>query len=312
MVRLAGRPILGHILVSLSNTRIEEVVIVVGGQMKAQIIDYSTAMFGDRFDITFVEQEQAEGLGHSIYQAEEVCRGDSLLIALGDMLFEKGYEKFLQAHNQLDDVDGSIGVKQVEEPQHYGVVEVNGEERIEQLVEKPDNPPSDLAISGIYLIEDSDLLFDSLAELVENDERGAGGEYQLTDALQRMIDFEADLGTFEVYNWYDCGRPGTLLEANRVLLSKQESLGTVHTDSAVIVPPVDIGDDVTLESSVIGPNVSIDSGTSIRNSIIKDSIIGGEATLESANLEHSIVGSSARVHGEANHLNVGDSSTVNL
>jgi glucose-1-phosphate thymidylyltransferase len=186
MVRLAGRPILGHILSRLSETRIDEVVLVVGGSMQTQIVEYCHDSFGDRFDFTFVEQESAEGLGHSIYQAESEVRGDSLFIALGDMLFENGYETFLNAHGDLGDVDASIGLKEVDEPQHYGVAEVENTQ-ITSLVEKPDDPPSNQAISGVYIVEDSAALFDALTYLVENDVRGAGDEYQLTDALQRMI-----------------------------------------------------------------------------------------------------------------------------
>jgi len=225
MVRLAGKPILGHILSNLTETRIDEAVIVVGGPMKDQIVRYAKQSFGDEFEFWFVEQESAEGLGHSIHQTESVARGDSLLIVLGDMLFEKGYNTFLAAHEELGSSDASLGVKTVEEPQHYGVAELEDDRRVERLVEKPDEPESNYAISGVYVVENSPLLFDALAHPVENNIRGAGDEYQLTDALQRMIDQNARIDIFEVEDWYDCGRPETLLEANRVLLSKQTRTG---------------------------------------------------------------------------------------
>jgi len=311
MVRLAGRPILGHILASLAKTTIDEVVVVVGGTMQDQIVQYATEQFGDRFDFTFVEQQNAEGLGHSIYQTREVIDGDSMLVVLGDMLFENGYEEFLAAHESNGQTDGSIGLKPVAEPQHYGVAEVE-DGKIVSLVEKPEDPPSDLAISGVYIIEDSAALFDALTHLVENDVRGAGDEYQLTDALARMLDEGATLTTFEVQDWYDCGRPETLLEANRVLLSQMETSGAESLSGSVVVPPVDFGADVTVSNSVVGPNVSIDDGAEIDTSIVSDAIVGKNASLERVNMEKSIVGTNAEVDGVPTHLNLGDNSSIDL
>ena len=311
MVRLAGQPILGHILDSLTETRIDEVVIVVGGPMQDQIVEYAQSAFGAEFDFSFPEEEVPEGLGHAVYQARDVVEREPVLIALGDMLFENGYETFLAAHDTFENVDGSIGLKSVEEPQHYGIAEIEGE-YITSLVEKPDDPPSNEAISGAYIVENTPALFSALEHFVENDIRGAGDEYQLTDALDRMIDQGCTLGRFEVEDWYDCGRPETLLEANRVLLSSVETNDGGATEHAVIVPPVDIGENVTIEESVVGPNVSIDDGSTISNSIVRDSILGQNATLTTVNITHSIIGTNTEVEGEANQLNLGDNSSIRL
>ena len=311
MVRLAGKPILGHILANFESTPIDEAVLVVGGPMKDQVVEYTQSEFGDRFECHFVEQESAEGLGHSIYQAEPVVGDESMVIALGDMLFRQEYGEFLAAHDSFDGVDASIGVKPVDEPQHYGVVEKR-DDRVASLVEKPDDPPSSLAISGVYVVEDSRALFDALGRLVDNDRRGAGGEFQLTDALARMLDQGAEMATFEVEDWYDCGRPETLLEANRVLLDMRESSDTHDVRNAVVVEPVDIGDDVDLEGSVVGPHVSVDDGSTIRHSIVRNAIVGRDSMLSAVNLEGSLVGDNATVTDSANNLNIGDNCTVDL
>jgi glucose-1-phosphate thymidylyltransferase len=311
MVRLAGRPILGHILSSLAETPIEEVVVVVGGPMQTQITEFARREFGDRFEFAFPEEETAEGLGHAVYQARAAVEDEPVFIALGDMLFERGYGSFLAAHHENGATAGSIGTKAVAEPRHYGVVEVEGEQ-IVALVEKPDDPPSNLAISGVYIVEDTSALFDALDYLISNDVRGAGDEYQLTDALQRMIEEGHALSTFEVEDWYDCGRPETLLEANRVLLQRVETSSADTLDNAVVVPPVDFGEDVTVEESVVGPNVSIDAGATIHNSIVSESIVGQRATLDSVNLEESIIGTNASVEGVATELNLGDNSSIEL
>jgi glucose-1-phosphate thymidylyltransferase len=311
MVRVAGKPILGHILDNVARSPVDEVVVVVG-VMQEMVTEYVRAEYGTRLDVSFVEQASTEGLGHGVYQARTVVDDEPLCIALGDMLFDSDHGAFLAAHDDLGDVDGSIGTKRVDEPSNYGIVTTDGD-RITDLEEKPASSESDLAISGFYIVEDSAWLFDAIGHFVENDIRGAGEEYQLTDALQRMLDQGAEFGAFDVGDWYDCGRPETLLAANRVLLDRVgDDDGAVQRDSSTIVPPVDVGDDVTLARSVVGPHVSIDDGATITDSRISDSIVGQGATVEGANLRRSIVGDSATVQGTPNELNVGDSSDVQL
>lgn len=309
MVRIAGKPILGHILSRFLSAQIDEVVIVVGGPMQDQIVEYALEEYGDCFKFSFVEQEVPKGLGHSIYQAEQAVNEDDIIISLGDMLFKNNYESFIKANARHDGIDASIGTKPVEEPQHYGVVELeNG--RITNLIEKPEDPPSNLAVSGVYIIENTPLLFDALDYLIRNKIRGTGGEYQLTDALDRMIDYGAMLTTFEIDDWYDCGRPETLLEANRVTLNEMDTNTDTHGNNTVVIEPVDFGDGVRAEESVIGPYVSVDDRTTITNSIVRDSIIGQDSMLCDTNLEESLIGDQSTVVGEANNLNIGDNSSI--
>jgi glucose-1-phosphate thymidylyltransferase len=310
MVRVAGKPILGHILDGLVGSPIGEAVIVVG-VMKDHVVEYATENYGDRLELSFAEQAQTEGLGHCIYQTRDLVGDEPICIVLGDMLFDGNYGDFLRDHRSLGDVDGSIGVKVVEEPSNYGVVTVEGE-RIAELVEKPDDPQSDLAISGIYVIEDAAALFDALAYLVENEIRGAGDEFQLTDALQRMIEDGARFGTFEVDNWYDCGRPSTLLEANRVLLERTAATDGAVGETSVIIPPVDLGENVEIRRSAVGPYVSIDDGARIEDSRIENGIIGQGSELRAVNLSETIIGNNSSVSGSPTRLNVGDSSEVQL
>lgn len=313
LVRVAGEPILGHILSRFVPTDVSEVVIVVGGPMQTQVIEYVENEFATEFELSFVEQAEPEGLGHSIYQTREVVAEEGAIIVLGDMLFERGYDAFLERHEAVGgDVDATIGVKPVDEPSHYGVVEPGDDRTIAGLVEKPDDPPSNLAISGVYVVENTGLLFSELERLIEAGVRGAGGEYQLTDALQGMIDRDGTLATFDVEDWYDCGRPETLLEANRVMLDRLETNGAGNAEDAVVIPPVDVGEDVTLERSVVGPYVSVDDGAEIRDSIVRDSLIGRRSRIGNGNLEGSIVGDNAEIDGERNQLNVGDNSTIEL
>lgn len=311
MVRLAGKPILGHILDGFVESPIDDVVIIVG-VMKKKVIDYVESTFGDVLNLNFVEQEQTEGLGHSIYQAREVVDDEPMCITLGDMLFDRDYSTFFEEYDALDDVDGALGVKRVDNPSNYGIVTTAGD-KITELEEKPKHPDSNLAISGIYFIDTSAELFDAIEYLIENDNRGAGNEYQLTDALQRLLDEGLTLGTFQVEEWYDCGRPETLLEANRALLGTNANDSEAqHLGSSVIIPPSDIGDNVIIENSVVGPYVSVDDHAEIIDSRISDTIVGRDASLKTVNLRQSITGDESSVTGTQHQLNVGDFSEVNL
>lgn len=312
LVRVAGKPILGHILDNLAESPISEIVVVIG-VMKQKVIEFVEEEYPS-LNVSFVEQERTEGLGHSVFQAREVVAGDPLCIVLGDMLFDRSYSTFIEAHRELGTVDGSLGIKHVDEPSEYGIVTLESD-RVRALEEKPADPKSDLAISGIYVIEDSEWLFSSIEHFIENDLRGAGNEYQLTDALQRMVEEGASFGTFEVDEWYDCGRPDTLLAANRVLLEQNQSdddADEVHRNSSVVVPPADIGAGVVLEKSVVGPYVSIDDDAEIVQSHVENSIIGQGSVVRQVNLKNSLIGDNANLSGSPNELNIGDSSDIEI
>jgi len=317
MVRLAGKPILGHLLDQVVETAIDGVVVVVGSQKGHQIVDYATEAYGDRLSLSFPEQAVARGLGHGVYQAREAVGTDAVFVVLGDMLFVDGYSGFLDAHRS-NGADATIGVQQVDEPQHYGVVEFDADERITRLLEKPPDPPSNYAISGLYAVEDGPTLFDALEGLIADDDRGAGGEFQLTDAFQRMVDAGETLRAAEVSSWYDCGRPEPLLDVNRVLLDRRDqSAPTARevpgaSEDAVVVPPVDIGRNVGIESSVVGPYVSVDRGTTIRDCVVRDSIVGRGAELDGLTLERSLVADEAAITSDPLRLNVGANDRLHL
>ena len=307
MVSVAGKPIIGHILDRLIDVQAEELVIVVG-YMKDKTISYINANYSSCFGkISYVTQEKPLGLGHSIYVTKDVVGNSPIMIALGDMIFKAGYREFLDRHEKNGKCSGSIGVKIVDMPQYYGIVYLNDEGTITQLEEKPKSSTSNLGIAGVYIIDDTLLLFESLDKLINDTKKK--GEYQLTDALQIMADSGAMLKTFQVHDWYDCGRADTLLEVNRLLLAEVPKERTRSTNS-IIIQPVSVGDGVEITNSVIGPDVSIADDTIVKNSIISDSIVGSGANIMNMNLQTSILGDGVNLTGKPNTLNIGDSSTI--
>jgi glucose-1-phosphate thymidylyltransferase len=136
--------------------------------------------------------------------------------------------------------------------------------------------------------------------------------YQLTDALQLMVEKEAELKIFDVPDWYDCGRPEMLLEINQILLDKygSENEGTMRR--CVLIDPVQIGADCKLEDSIIGPHVSIAAGTVVKNSIIKNTIIGSNSELQNMVLSASIINDEVVMRGRAQTVNVGENSEIKM
>jgi len=308
MVYIAGKPIIGHILDRMIDVEPEEIIMVVGYK-KEQIISYVDKNYSGIFNIRYVDQEEQLGLGHSIYVARDEIGDSGIMIALGDMIFKAGYSEFYKHYLINGECAASIGVREVDDPKKYGIVELEGK-YIKRLEEKPAHPSSNLGIAGVYFIKETSVLLSVLDDMIKKNMR-TRGEYQLTDALQEMVNRGHRLKTFPVSSWYDCGHPESLLETNRVLLDEKEDIDHVHQiKDSVIIQPVAIGDNVTIINSVVGPHASIASDSYIESSIISDSVIGSRSHISKVNLQRSIVGDDASVHGKHNSLNIGDSSSI--
>jgi glucose-1-phosphate thymidylyltransferase len=308
MVYIAGKPIIGHILDRMVDVRPTEIILIVGYK-KEQIISYIDRNYSNLFNIRYVNQNEQLGLGHSIYVAREFICDSKIMIALGDMIFKAGYSEFLKKQFINSDCSGSIGVREVDDPTKYGIVELDGK-YIKRLEEKPAHPSSNLAIAGVYLIKDTHILIPIIGKMMEKGQHNRG-EYQLTDALQEMVIQGYRFNTFRVSSWYDCGHSESLLETNRILLDEKKNIDTVsQLRDSVIIQPVAIGENVTIINSVVGPHTSIASDSIIENSIISDSVIGSHSHISKVNLQRSIVGDEAKVNGKHNSLNIGDLSSI--
>lgn len=309
LLPVAGKPMLAHILDELTSLGIDEITFIVGykGEM---IRDYVTANFS--FKANFVEQPEMKGLGHAISLAKPHHYTDEpVLIVLGDTIFKAPLKKVFEMK------ESALGVKKVEDARRFGIVELDAKSQVRRLIEKPENPPTNLAIVGIYWMTDPKLLFDSLDELIAEG-RTTKGEFQLTDALQKMLDRGEQMRTFLVDGWYDCGKPETMLETNHDLLDAQLQGATEHAQisdrfpGSVMIMPVAIADSVKLENCIVGPHVSVSAGSTLSNCIVRNTIIGTNAEVDSIILQDSIISDNAKVVGNQFKLNVGDSSEIVL
>ncbi|MBL7997319.1 MAG: NTP transferase domain-containing protein [Candidatus Kapabacteria bacterium] len=298
LLNVAGKPILGHILDTLLLQGITQATIIVG-YMADLVQEYVTKNYD--MDVTFVHQETPLGLGHSIWCARETYGSEPVFIILGDTIFD--VDLALAIGSKFN----TLGVKEVEDPRRFGVVELS-KGFVTRLIEKPDVPTSHLAIVGLYHIVNSALLKQCLDEIVEGNIR-TRNEYQLTDALQMMVERGEKFTTFPVDGWYDCGKPETMLDTNKYLLERMTSPPV--REGTVIIPPVFIAENATIERSVIGPYATVAAGATVRDAQIRNSIVSDGATVTGSLLEDSIIGNNAVVRGHFKRLNVGDSSEIN-
>jgi glucose-1-phosphate thymidylyltransferase len=297
LLNVAGNPIIGHILDTIIAAGFDEATIVIGylGEM---VKEYVLSHYTIKCD--FVEQEERLGLGHAIYISRHTFSREPILIILGDTVFDVDLKAMVgSAYTEL-------GVKEVEDPRRFGVAETEGG-FIRHLVEKPEDPKSHLAIVGLYYIRQPQTLVDCLKEMIKSNAR-TKGEYQLTDALQMMIDRGEQMRAFAVDGWFDCGKPETLLSTNRHLLSLQTP--PAPQEGVVIIPPAFISPKARVTHAIIGPNATIAEGARVENALIRNSIVSEGSSVLNALLEDSIVGSNAVIRGNYKRINIGDSSEL--
>jgi glucose-1-phosphate thymidylyltransferase len=297
LLNVAGKPIIGHILDKIIEAGFDEATIIIGylGEM---IKDYVLKNY--KIKVDFVEQEERLGLGHAIYISRYTFSHDPILIILGDTIFD------VDLKSMVENDQTQIGVKRVDDPRRFGVAETtNG--YIAHLVEKPEEPKNNLAIVGLYYITRPQLLVDCLKVMIKDNTR-TKGEFQLTDALQMMIEHGEKMKTFPVDGWFDCGKPETLLSTNRYLLERQPVPKPIK--DVVIHSPAFISPQAMVSHAIIGPSTTIAEGATVANAIIRNSIVSEGATVENALIEDSIIGNNAVVRGNYKRINIGDSSEL--
>jgi len=305
LIPVAGKPILGHILDQLIQAGIEEMVFVIGylGDKVEQFI--STTYPNVKAE--FVIQTTGKGIGHAIWLAKDLVGEEELFIVLGDTIFETDLKAVLNAEYS------SLGVKKVDDPRQFGVAEVGENGFIVKLVEKPSIPISNLALVGLYKIKESQELFECLEYNIANNIK-TQEEFHLTDALMMMIDKGIKMTTFDVENWFDCGKKDIILQTNQLLLEhgNASNVKTGDYENVIIIPPVNISKSAVVKDSVVGPNVSVGDNAIVERSILENTIIGPYSHLENVVLKNSLIGNDAHLKGTIQSLNLGDSTEINF
>ena len=329
LVPIANKPVLFYVLEDLVEAGVTDIGIVVGDtheQVRAAVGDGSA--FGAK--VTYIQQDAPLGLAHAVRIARPFLQDDPFVMFLGDNLIRDGIVPFVKAFQQ-GGMNSLIVLKEVPNPSEFGIA-VLEEGRVVRLMEKPKEPPTNLAVLGIYVFDHH------VFEAVENLKPSFRGELEITDALQYLIehDYRVEARHLEGY-WTDTGKMDDMLEANRWVLELLEPqvAGSVDAGSTlhgrVVVQagaqvvnstvrgPVIIGPDTRIENCYVGPFTSIAGGCVIRNSEIEHSIVMDGCSIDAGGerIEASLIGRNVQISPvdtkpHAYKLVLGDHSKVGL
>lgn len=311
LIPIAGKPIVHRLVEDIAkviNQPIDEVAFIIhesfGEQVEKDLLAIATKI-GAKGTIYY--QNEALGTGHAIMCAKDSLSGPAV-IAYADTLIRADFELDATA-------DSVIWVKQVGQPEAFGVVNLNANGEIIELVEKPKEFVSDLAVIGIYYFKDIAVLKNELQSVLDNNIIH-GGEYQINDGIKQMMAKGMKFVPGKVDEWMDCGNKDVTVDTNNRMLGFLQADGenlvasNVRLDNSTIIPPCFIDEDVYLINATIGPNVSLGKGCHVVNSKIQNSLIQTHAHIKNAKLDNAMIGNHVNYNGEFTSVSLGDYSTM--
>jgi glucose-1-phosphate thymidylyltransferase len=330
LVPVANKPVLFYGIEALVEAGITEIGVIIAPETGEEI--KQAAGDGSAFgaQITYIEQEAPLGLAHALLTAEDYLGQSRFVMYLGDNLLRNGITDLVEVFRSSEP-DALILLTSVDDPSSYGVAELNGE-RVVRLVEKPKDPPSDLALVGVYMFTPS--IFAAARSI----EPSARGELEITDAIGALIESDRRVEPHIVQGWWkDTGRLEDMLEANRLVLEDIEPRidgeldaesrveGRVAIDQGaklertIVRGPAIIGAGARLSDSYIGPYTAIDRDVMITGSEVEHSIVLAGSSIRDlhARMEASLLGknvSLSRSEGMPKTLRflVGDNADISI
>ncbi len=311
LIPIAGKPIVHRLVEDIAgvlNQPIDEVAFIIhesfGQKVEEDLIAIAEKL-GAKGTIYY--QNEALGTGHAIMCAKDSLSGPAV-IAYADTLIRADFDLDKTA-------DSVIWVKQVDKPEAFGVINLNKDNEIIELVEKPKEFVSDLAVIGIYYFKDISVLREELQSVLDNNIIH-GGEYQINDGIKQMMQKGMKFVPGTVAEWMDCGNKDVTVDTNSRMLGFLHNDGEhlidygVKQENSTIIPPCYIGEDVVLINATVGPNVSLGKGTHVMDSTIKNSLIQTHAHIKNANLDNAMIGNHVNFDGNFKSISIGDYSTL--
>ena len=312
LIPVAGKPIVHRLVEDIAgvlNQDIDEVAFIIhesfGKQVEKDLIAIAEKL-GAKGTIYY--QNEALGTGHAIMCAKDSLSGPAV-IAYADTLIRADFDLDTTA-------DSVIWVKQVDEPEAFGVVNLNDNGEIIELVEKPQEFVSDLAVIGIYYFKDVAVLKNELQLVIDNNIIH-GGEYQINDGIKQMMEKGMKFVPGKVDEWMDCGNKDVTVDTNSRMLQflhddAEETMiaETVRLENSTIIPPCYIGENVVLINSIVGPNVSLGNSTHLTNTKIQNSLVQTHVHIRNAKLDNAMIGNHATFDGDFKSISIGDYSVL--
>ena len=310
LIPVAGQPIVHRLVKDIAKVLkqpIEEIAFVLGdpawfGDEVVASLTHLAESLGAKASI--YRQDQPLGTGHAIMSALPSLSGPAV-IAYADTL--------IRAEFDLDPkADSVIWTKKVDNPEAYGVVKLNDNNDITELVEKPETYVSNQAVIGIYYFKDVTQLKDKLQEVLDENVMN-GGEYQINDGIKRMMADGNIFKTGTVDDWMDCGNKNVTLETNAKMLGFLKADGeealiheSVIVENSTIIEPCYIDQGTVLKNTTVGPYVSIGKNCTLENSTIKNSLIQNETHIQNAKLNEAMIGNHVKYNGNFTKISLGD------
>ncbi len=330
LIPLANKPILFRVIEAIRDAGISEIGIVVGntGDKIKEAVGR-----GGRWGvkITYIQQDQPLGLAHAVKVSQEFLGDERFVMFLGDNVIEGGISPLIAQFSDSD-WNSQIVLTRISHPEQYGVAELGDDGRIIRLIEKPKNPPSDLALVGIYMFDHN------VFKAVDAISPSWRGELEITDAIQWLVDNDYAVSPYVHRGWWiDTGAPGEMLEANDLVLEEIEYHVDGYVDresqvgrrvtvergaeiiNSVVRGPAIIGENARIVNSYIGPFTSIDHDVVIENSEIEHSVILDNSQISDIDtrIQDSLIGrgviiTRSPIKPKALKLTLGDQSRLGI
>ncbi len=306
MLKIAGKSIVERLISNISTTierPLESISFIIredfGKDIENQLLDIA-AKYKTKAYICY--QQEPLGTGHAILCAQEQLQGN-VVVGFADTMFDADFK--------IDtDSDAVIWVKQISNPEAFGVIKLDDKGAIIEFIEKPKDFISDLAIIGIYFFKDGQNLKEELQYLMDKDMREKG-EYQLTTAMEHMRQKGKIMRAGQVKEWLDCGNKNATVESNTAILqSGKDNSADGEYYNSTIIQPCYIEYGVKIIQSVIGPNVSISKGSVVKNSVVSNAIIQEDSYIENKVIHNAMIGSKVSIIGRQEDLSVGDYNQI--
>ena len=284
LLPIANIPMSQYGLELLREAGIKDIAIIIGGNNSSKVRDY----YGDGnsfgVNITYVEQDEPKGISHAIGLCEDFIGNEKFVVFLGDNILLKSITEYVSEFEKSND-EAKILLSKVSNPNQFGIADITNDGKIKKIIEKPNEPPTDLAVIGVYFL--TPVIFDVIKKLKPS----WRDELEITDALQNLLELKKQISYEIITNyWKDTGMIDDIIDANKIILENMYKdnenimIGkNVQIDqNSKLIYPVLIGDNCIIEGkSVIGPNVSIGSNTYLKNCTIQNSIIMNNCLIHS-------------------------------
>ena len=311
LIPVANKPVILYTIEKIKSAGIKEIGIIVSPENRQDFI----AALGDgsQYDVnlTYILQEEPKGLAHAVLMAKDFLGDEDFMMYLGDNLIMDDIRPFVKEFEEKKELSALIMLSPVQDPSRFGIAVMEGN-KIIKTIEKPKEPPSNLAIIGLYLFRKD--IFEGIANIKPS----WRGELEITDAIDWLIQHKGTVEGHIIYGWWkDTGKPEDLIEANHKILDEIieefKIEGTVEASSviqgrvsvgknsevvnSVIRGPVIIGDNCTISNAYIGPYTSIGNGVMIENCEIENSIVMDEVKISnlSFRIDSSVIGKKVEI-----------------